>query len=171
MRMSASIEPLRACFEVRWMIVFDIAVSDPIDMPGAMVDGVYIPLSCYGYGQRNHAIDRITDGWLYFLDDDNLIHPALADLGQLIRENPNKRAFAFDQEHIDGWIRTVSPETMKVNHVDMAQVAIRRDLIGDDRFPLQFYNGDGMFIQNAYEKAPDDWLFEHRVMSYYNALR
>lgn len=170
-KMCDSIDALRPLFDVAWWVIFDLAACDPVDVDDAITDAVYVPSSQWGAGQRNHALDRIEDGWVYFLDDDNLIHPNFFELKQLIADNPEKRAFAFAQKHVDGWVREVAPETMKVNHIDMAQVLIRRDLIGDERFPLPFYNADGRFIQAIYDRSPDEWLLVNKVMCYYNALR
>jgi hypothetical protein len=60
---------------------------------------------------------------------------------------------------------------MRVQKIDMGQVAIRREVIGDTRFELGIYEADGIFIETVYNRDPARWEFLHKPLTYYNALR
>ena len=146
-----SIKPGRNLFDVIWMVIFDNGEC---------------PQSRVGNYQRNCALEAIIDGWVYFLDDDTLIHPEL--FGELAKVKTG--AVAFGQTLKDG-IRPASQATMKVCQIDMGQVAIRREVIGNARFALGIYEADGIFIESVYNSNPDKWSLIDKPLSYYNKLR
>ena len=74
--------------DIFWFIIYDggkIVADDYFDfttleIPNHLkiiIDIFEDPHSVAGNGQRNCAIMKITDGWVYFLDDDNLLHPEM----------------------------------------------------------------------------------------------
>jgi glycosyltransferase involved in cell wall biosynthesis len=149
--MAESIKPGRSLFDVIWVVILDN--HECVE-------------SRSGNYQRNCALDAITDGWVYFLDDDTIIHPDLfVELTKIITP-----AVAFEQD-LGVMVRKVMPSEMKVCHIDMGQVAIRREVIGDIRFELGIYEADGIFIQSVYESDPSVWSFVNKPISYYNKLR
>lgn len=123
-----------------------------------------------GSRQRNKALDCVEDGWVYFLDDDNLLHQDLIHTILLNRiNNPDIQGYIFNQLMEKG-IRIGSPENTKVTHIDTAQFCLRRDLIGDLRFKDD-YCADGYFIEELYNKNKDKFIFLNKELSYYNRLR
>jgi len=130
----------------------------------------------YGHQFINDAIDLIQDGWIYVLDDDNILHEDfIQTLTSKIIESPDKRAFIFDQKvggkdfsGVD--IRVANPENMRVGHIDMAQFLLRRDLIGEMRLKSGDYKADGYFIEDVYKSNPEDFFFINQVLCYYNYL-
>lgn len=171
-RMKPGIDTGRVLYEIDWRIVFDTSACHPVVIDGAIISGVNVDGSHFGNGQRNAGIDATRDGWVYFLDDDNAIHPKFFHgiTGALLTHS-DKRAFAFQQGLFERGNRDVSPAETRANHIDMAQVLIRRDLIGDIRFELDPYNADGRFIEAVYQSNPSEWAFIHQTLCYYNALR
>jgi len=130
----------------------------------------------YGHQFINDAIESIQNGWVYVLDDDNILHEDfIQTLTSKIKENPDKRAFIFDQK-VDGKdftkldIRVAKPENMKVQHIDMAQFILRRDLIGEMRLKLGDYKADGYFIEEIYKMNSEDFFFINQILCYYNFL-
>ena len=130
----------------------------------------------YGHQFINEAIDSIESGWIYVLDDDNILHEDfIQTLTSKIKENPDKRAFIFDQK-VDGKdftkldIRVAKTENMKVQHIDMAQFILRRDLIGEMRLKSGDYKADGYFIEEIYKMNPEDFFFINQILCYYNFL-
>ena len=149
--MAESIKPGRSLFDLVWLVVFDNKECEE---------------SKVGNYQRNCALEAITDGWVYFLDDDTTIHPEFfAELAEV-----KSGAVAFEQD-LGTWVRKVAPSEMKVCKIDMGQVAIRRDVIGDIRFALGIYEADGIFIQAVYGNNPEAWSFIEKPLCYYNKLR
>lgn len=130
----------------------------------------------YGHQLINEAIDSIVDGWVYVLDDDNILHEDFTStLIKYISENPDKRAFIFNQK-VDGKdfsklnVRLASPENMKVQLIDMAQFLLRRDLISNNRLKSGDYKADGYFIEELYKSNPEDFFFINQILCYYNFL-
>lgn len=124
-------------------------------------------------GQRlkNQALDRIGDGWVWMLDDDNAAHPCFfARLRALLDTHDTAWAFAFSQRLPDGAIRRAGPDTMRLDAVDIAQVVFRRDAIGARRLD-ESYGGDGLLIEALHTAAPAGWIFCEEPLCYYNRLR
>ena len=149
--MAESIKPGRSMFDVIWMIVFDN--RECLE-------------SKVGNYQRNCALDAVSDGWIYFLDDDTVLHPDFfSELAKV-----KSKAVAFEQD-LETWVRKVAPSEMRVCHIDMGQVIIRREIIGDIRFALSVYEADGIFIESVYKNNPNAWSFIDKPLCYYNKLR
>ena len=172
-RMKPGIDAGRVLIDIDWRVVFDTTVCSCYPVTdGAIISGISVDGSHFGNGQRNAGIDATREGWIYFLDDDNAIHPKFFQgIAGAILTHPDKRAFAFQQSLFERGNRDVSPADMRANHIDMAQVLIHRDLIGSIRFELDPYNADGRFIEAVYQSDPGAWGFIHQTLCYYNALR
>ena len=167
----ASIEAGWPWFDIDWRVVFDTSTCTPVFVDGAIIAGLSVAGSRFGNAQRNYALDRTDGGWVYFLDDDNLMHPGFfAKLHEVIKNNPDLQAFAFAQD-LGVAARKVAPEFMHMGMIDMGQVCIQRDLIGDIRFQLHPYEADGYFIEDVYRAKPGAWGFVNEVVTFYNGLR
>ena len=157
--LAESIGPGKAYFNLAWLI---------------SVDGGEYPESRVGNAQKNQALEHIgneAESWVYFLDDDNLIHPKFFPaIAQAIHDGPGRRGFIFSQD-CNLFIRRASPETVRVDRIDLAQFVLRRDLIGSWRFDLPTYNSDGMLIEGLYQKHAGEFTFIDQVLCYYNRLR
>lgn len=158
----------------RWIVVIDGAAGKfNVTLPrNAEVYYHRDPRSISGNAQRNYALGRIEpfekprgfNSYVYFLDDDTLMHP---DLYKAVRQLDND-FIHFDQENPDGSRRIGG--TVKVNHVDSGNVLIRRSLIGDIRWRSDLYHADGVFIERCFQKAKSP-LYLPKSLSVYNALR
>ena len=100
--LAVTIAPGRDLFDLTWRVVFDGARCQPVDFPGAIVTVASHPRSIVGNHQKNDALDHTQDGWVYFLDDDNLVHPDFfrghpagnrRDGRQCVRLRPGGRRF------------------------------------------------------------------------------
>ncbi|HLA41691.1 MAG TPA: hypothetical protein VJ417_16930, partial [Candidatus Glassbacteria bacterium] len=85
--LAESIGPGKAYFNLAWLI---------------SVDGGEYPESRVGNAQKNRALEHIgneAESWVYFLDDDNLIHPKFFPaIAQAIHDGPGRRGFIFSQD-------------------------------------------------------------------------
>jgi len=135
---------------VAWWVIFDPKVGQRPASAGY----TFIRFWDYGPGRpgqagyplRNFALEKIHSGWLYFLDDDNLIHPALGLTLQLAaRTYPDAQWFIFRQLRPSGETYLAPQCPPKLNAVDVGQCVIRRDLYAPGR-------GDG-------PRIPIDWRF------------
>jgi hypothetical protein len=120
-----------------------------------------------GHASKNYALSLITDGWVYQLDDDNLIHPLFFKrIAEYINNYPDKELFLFSQKDR---LFPENNEDVRAGIVDTAMYVIKRDLIGDHQIPLE-YGGDGHFLQNLYENNIEKSLIIKEILCYYNQL-
>jgi glycosyltransferase involved in cell wall biosynthesis len=170
-------------FKINWFIVFDTNCITKIDSEILsdfsqvsqlrFIKGV---TGDFGHQLINTCLDEIRDGWVYVLDDDNLLHEDFyEDINSAILNFEDKRGFIFNQKvggrDFSGLdIRESNHQNIKVGSIDMAQFILRRDLIGDRRLESGKYVADGIFIQNLFEESKDDFIFINKVLSYYNAI-
>jgi hypothetical protein len=175
-----TVEPGREFFELYWYIVFDwgrAAITDELlDYLDEHNDFIIYGLKSdsngvSGNSQRNQALDWITKGWVWFLDDDNLPHSNFFScISQAINDCPDAEAFIFEQVFANGWVRKVNPLMVRETHIDQAQFVLHRDLIGTKRYD-QCYTADGRFVEQIYNAHPQVFKFIHRPLCFYNALR
>ena len=170
-------------FIVKWFVIFDTSVIKSVDTDiiimlqecGADFRFLTGQSGSLGYGLINKYLDEIDSGWIYILDDDNILHEKFYEsISDKMTSNTDIKAFVFSQK-VDGKdftkldIREAKPENMKLKSVDLAQFILSREIIGDCRFELR-YDADGLFIEKLYKEKSDNFLFIDEVISYYNYL-
>jgi mannosyltransferase OCH1-like enzyme len=119
------------------------------------------PESVYGHAQRNYALEKISnpETYIYFLDDDNLMHPDLFKIGLV----PNK-IYSFNQH--DG----LTGKQLRPGNIDTGMVLMYYPLISSIKWKLQYYESDGIYIQECYLKNKGCWYYINRSLCYYNKL-
>lgn len=121
-----------------------------------------------GQAVKNAMLDQIRDGWVYILDDDNVLHPAFADA---IPDDPALALIVCGQQHRNGWVRRPGRAMLKQTYVDAGQVVIRRAALGALRIPLH-YCGDGEWIEQFAARLPPAAIaYVDAPVTYYNWLR
>jgi hypothetical protein len=162
-----------------WIIVYD---SSKVNTETKQFDDPKIEeYSCQdvnstaGNVQRNFALDllksRITntnnDGnFIYFLDDDNLIHPELYNLLSFIDYN---KFYSFNQD------RKHRGEILTGNHfqlacIDTAMVIVDFNLCKDLRWDITKYSADGVYICEIYNNNSKNHIYVNNILSSYNCL-
>jgi hypothetical protein len=184
-KLAVSLAPGKEHFDLRWRILFDPALASFPDIAiclafnAVMARGIGVQTSTLTPGPTPHPrgvntfLDELREGWTWFLDDDNLVHPDFfAGLADLLQQQPEKRAWVFSQALCGPppWVRQAHPGMVRENHIDGAQYAFHRELIAGDRFPLR-YSCDGAFVEAIYQRAPQAFGFTSQVLCYYNRLR
>lgn len=171
-------------YEVRWLVMFDTSRLKDIDADtlaalhsaGARMEFTAGQDGDFGHGLINRALDSIADGWVYILDDDNVVHERFWGRVRDLISGPGSegcRALVFNQR-IDGKdftgqeVRYAGPENMRVGGVDSAQMLLRRDLIGDRRLKAMTYVADSMLGEELYRDHPTDFRFVDEELCYYN---
>lgn len=100
-----------------------------------------------GQAIKNALIERVADGWLTFLDDDNLLHPALVErLLMVTAEYHDAGLIVVSQRLPGGGYRHAREGCLALNQIDAAQLIIRRDALGSLRLP-ETYAGDGLLAE------------------------
>jgi len=156
----------------QWIIVYDESVT-----PNAHLfnDARIQEYGCQGHSiagniQRNYALDRIGDTYVYFLDDDTLMHPDMASF--LLTIEPN-HIYTFDQERNAKefpFTDKLKGDTIEMFHIDTAMFLIDSSLIQNIRWMVDEYTADAIFITECYSTHPESWIYVDRTLSYYNWL-
>jgi hypothetical protein len=147
-----------------WIIVYDSSV--PINnFDEKWITEIYIQGGIVGAKQKNIGLDyTLPYDYVYFLDDDNLLHPDFNKLLEIV-DCKKYLGYIFAQD----LNRSTRMPDVKVGYIDLAQYLLRRELIGDIRFS-QTYECDGYLIEEIYKKYSDKILILNDIYSYYNRL-
>lgn len=116
-----------------------------------------------GNPQRNFALDHVQnkDTYLYFLDDDNLIHKDLYKLLDIIDDG---KIYTFDQE------ARINGNIIKKDCIDTAMFLIDFKLCRNIRWRLHPYTADFFYIDQCYLNNRDKWVYVKNVLCKHNAL-
>ena len=128
-----------------------------------------------GHTHRNFIIDKLSGetGWLYFNDDDNILHP---DFSKINFEETGYSAIVLSQKDSDGTNRVydgntliASPHNMKVRRIDTAQLIFNLYSLKDLYFDDRYYWADGIFAEKFNEKNTNIKYLKD-LFCYYNYL-
>ena len=116
-----------------------------------------------GNPQRNYALSIIknTDTFIYYLDDDNIIHPSLYKLMNIVDKN---KMYSFDQEN------GIKGNTVARNYIDSAMVLIHYKLCDNIKWNNNEYSADGYYIEECYNNNKDNYIYVNNDICYYNKL-
>ena len=165
--------------DLEWYVVFDgTKVSeDQVDQQLSSEHGVFVDFiedkeSLYGNAQRNHGLTKLAQyGYVYFLDDDNLIHENFFDeILKAINFHPCAAGFFFNQQRDDRgpFVHEISHDHIKSNGlVDTSQFIVKYDCINDLRWE-NFYQSDGKFIHDFYEQNDGNLIHINKPLCYWN---
>lgn len=167
--------------EVRWYLIFDSRKVEEF-VPEDCYYYDFIPGDISGAPQKNKALDLINDGWVYFLDDDNLMHKEFESyflekikIKRSIYKNDIKQqgdiqCVVFNQLLADGSLRA-GVNQKNGSSVDCGQFVVNREIIGNQRFNLDFYASDGVFFKEIYNRHKEKIIFVDEPFTYYNAIK
>jgi len=153
-----------------WIIVYD--GSKIIDNPhlfenqenNKIKEYVFEGEGISGNPQRNYALTKITnpDTLLYYLDDDNIFHPNMYKLLNII---DNDKMYTFNQYN------RLKGNNIEVNYIDTAMVIIPYKLCKNEKWILDKYCADGYYIVECYNKNKNIHIFIDNDLCYYNKIR
>jgi predicted O-methyltransferase YrrM len=152
-----------------WIIVYD--GSKIIDNPkifenqenNKIKEYVYKGEGISGNPQRNYALSQITkpDTLLYYLDDDNIIHPNLYKLLKII---DNTKLYTFNQYN------RINGNNICVGRIDTAMFIIPYELCKNEKWILNKYDADGYYITECYNKNKNIHIYVDNDLCYYNKI-
>jgi glycosyltransferase involved in cell wall biosynthesis len=163
----------------KWIIVYDgskIAENPKLFANDCFSDKieehVYKGDGGSGNPQRNYALDLIKDmdTYLYYLDDDNVIHPELYTLLSTLEDN---KMYTFDQQRPDNifpYKTLLKGDNVALYNIDTAMMLIDYNLCRNIRWDAHKYNADGLYITECYEKNKNNWVYIDKTMAFYNPL-
>ena len=160
-----------------WIIVYDgnKIINNPYLFKNENKISEYLhknKKSIVGNSQRNFALENIKNKntYLYFLDDDNIIHPELYNLFDCLEDN---KIYTFNQkrpENIFPYKKELKGDKIEIFHIDTAMFLIDYNLCQNIKWYIDKYNADGFYIKECYDKNKDKWVFINNILSYYNIL-
>jgi hypothetical protein len=151
----------------KWIIVYD--TSNNRSYNHQFSHAQIVELECAngisGNPQRNFGIEQVDNGFIYFLDDDNIIHPAFWELTEGL--DPTY-FYTFDQQRTEDDI--LRGRTICVCEIDTAMFIVHRHHIRDIRWVESEYIADGLFISDIAQANPRSHIYIPKIRCYYNYL-
>lgn len=126
--------------------------------------------STYGNMERNYGISLIppsSEAYVYFLDDDNLVHPYFWSTVYPVLQRGVADFITFDQQRT--LTQVLRGPVGKVYHMDTAMFVSRRSLVGDVRWRLWRYDADGLFAEEMQARAQNH-VYVPCICALYNVL-
>ncbi len=124
-----------------------------------------------GNPQRNFALDMINyETYIYFLDDDNIIHYDLYELLNIIEPG---YMYTFNQsrtEDVFPYTSSLKGDNLETGNIDTAMLLIDFKLCKEIRWIHEKYDADGYYIKECYESNKDKWIYVDNTLCYYNKL-
>ena len=126
-----------------------------------------------GNPQRNYALNLVDDGFIYFLDDDNIIHQNFWSIIKSLDEN---YFYTFDQignqySYIYYKCDTLYGNRIELFYIDTAMFIVHKKFIKDIKWKNDVYNADGYFICDIFNNNKESHKYINRVGCYYNYLQ
>jgi len=159
-----------------WFIIYDgtkiKSMPNVLEKHDKIQQHIYIGEGISGNPQRNYALGLIenTDTYLYYLDDDNIIHD---DLYLLLDSIECGKIYTFDQarpKNVYPYKEVLRGDTIEIFNIDTAMFLIDFNLCQDINWQIEKYNADGYYIKDCYERNKENWTYVNKTMAYYNKL-
>jgi hypothetical protein len=159
-----------------WFIIYDgtkiKSMPNVLEKNDKIKEYIYVGEGISGNPQRNYALGLIenTDTYLYYLDDDNIIHN---DLYLLLDNIESGKMYTFDQarpKNVYPYKEVLLGDSIEIYNIDTAMFLIDFNLCQDINWQIEKYNADGYYIKDCYEKNKENWMYVNKTMAYYNKL-
>jgi hypothetical protein len=164
-----------------WIIVYDAKVVNPLQekfksntYAHKIKEFIYTEDNCsWGNAQRNYGMSVVknNDTYIYFLDDDNIIHSNLYNFLARV-ESPatdkDKKIYTFIQNN-QGHFST--GDRLYVGGLDTALFLIHIDLCKDIKWDISRHEADAIFFLTCYNNNKDKHIYIEEELCYYNYLR
>jgi hypothetical protein len=157
----------------QWIVVLDRPNLD--DAPPELVTEPDIQFhhvtgpGIEGNVQRNLGLAQPLREYVYFLDDDNIVHPMFASV--LAAHAPTHKIIVVNQLNPDGSVRLKAGAPVRVGGIDTAQLILPREYAAQYRWTPHLRFADGFYFTSIYKNHTDQFLFVDIDAAYYNYLR
>ncbi len=147
-----------------WIIVYDgskIKENPKLFKHPKIKEFVHLGQGISGNPQRNYALTQVSnkDTLLYYLDDDNIIHP---DLYRLLNVIDNRYLYTFNQKD------RLKGNNINIGSIDTAMVIVPYSTCKDELWIPSRYDADGYYIKVCYQK--NKAIFVDNDLCYYNKV-
>ena len=176
--------------DVDWHIIFDTSVLR--DIPTTLIDSLKSKANAklhfirgkegdLLYPQSMQVIRGIKEGWIIYIDDDNIQHEnyyplmleAIEDKRWVDNETDKKivigKQFVNFKDFTGLEYRDAAPEHTRYQHIDLAQITWHWTVFKDYEF-IGDYAADGKLIEIIHNDHPEWFMFLDDVTCYYNYL-
>jgi glycosyltransferase involved in cell wall biosynthesis len=151
-----------------WLIVYDSTKRDTAHQfkHPKIIEYNEERVGFSGNTQRNRGIQNTHGGLIYFLDDDNVIHP---HFWNILPGFSNEKLNLFQ---IEGHPKTESLNLRNPGPgtIDTSMYCVDRKLVGNTRWLPHLYAADGVFAETLYCKKPNSLKIFDEKAAYYNYL-
>ena len=156
----------------QWIIVYDgskIHDNPNLFKHEKIEEYVFLGEGISGNPQRNYALTKVKneDTYIYYLDDDNLIH---SNLYWLLNNIDNVSLYTFNQFNTYHRNYTMYGNDIRVGGIDTAMMLCHYSLIKGITWVCDKHEADGIYISECYTKNKDKHIFVNAVCSNYNIL-
>ena len=153
-----------------WIIVYDgKKITENPNLFGKegnpkIKECVFIGEGISGNPQRNYALTQMKEGEtiLYYLDDDNIIHP---DLYQLLNVIDSGKMYTFNQ------FNRIKGDNVSIQNIDTAMCLIDSRLCKNIEWIPEKYDADGYYIEECYRRNQSVHVFVDNDLCYYNMIQ
>lgn len=116
-----------------------------------------------GNPQRNLGISMVKDGFLFFLDDDNIMHP---DFWTILPTLKEEYFYTWDQEN------ALKGDKIELLHTDTSMFIVPKKICKNLKWkPDERWFADYLYIKTIYDNYPSQHKYIPKVLCYYNKLR
>jgi len=156
-----------------WIIVYD---ESKLSNPHLFQQDNIKEYSCQGKSicgnaQRNYGLDHLTgDTYVYFLDDDNIIHP---DFHTILKDLEPNRIYTFGQQRPPTecpYKDILTGDEIAMFQIDTSMFLVDSSLCKEIRWVVDEYASDAIFIVECYSNHLHKWIHLNKIVSYYNYL-
>ena len=162
-------------YVTKWIIVYDkkIIKKNPYlfkNIPSVVELLNFTKSSIRGSGQRNTGIEYLlkekkNNSFVYFLDDDNIIHPNFYNIYKKFKD---ENIYTFSQQVKIRHIR--AGNKFKLYHIDTAMFVTSLTIIKNIRWKMNTHETDYHFIKECLSKNKNRYVCINNVGCYYNYL-
>jgi hypothetical protein len=179
-------ETIKFNYFFKWIIIYDTKIIK--DKTKVFADNKNIielfhknKFSVSGNSQRNLALQYLNkiknkDFYIYFLDDDNVIHKNFYKILDIIKSNPKKKIYTFDQfrnnkiylKNKRQYIKILKGNKIAIGKIDIAMCLPHFSLINNIRWDIDKYEADGQYILDCLNKKKKHHKYIPIIGCYYN---
>lgn len=163
---------------MQWILVYDtskLTDLEPYFVDRPKVSEIYFQGGgISGNSQRNRGLQNVLHGLVYFLDDDNVVHP---NFWHIVTDRLLGHIVTFDQLRNPSLLDLVTPgrevfkgDQVVLGHIDTAMFVIDREIIGAHRFREDVTWADFLFISRILQDNSDKHIYIPETAAYYNHI-
>jgi hypothetical protein len=151
----------------KWIIVYDTSKNRTYTMQfqghSKILELECNTLGAAGHPQRNYGISHVEDGYIYMLDDDNIMHP---DFWKICITFEMPYFYTFDRTKMTVYLGN----NICRGRIDTAMFCVNKEHIKDIRWQEDRYDADGIFITDINKANTDLHKYINTTAAYYNFL-